>query len=679
MSAYMALTPTHSSAAEIVMRYLILTAVAIMGAAAQQTVAPTPEPAGSARGETWAGYNVVDSVETGYRLALRGGNIPQYRSSVNYGNGIRLLSSYFSMNSKEGHGRFFDEIVITTQGLGNDPYESASLRIQKNRIYRYDMSWRLNDYFNPGLTTAGAGGQHFLNTQYRLQDHDLTLFPDKAFKFFVGYTGSVQTGPAFSSTQLFNNAAPITPLFSDLERVRHEYRVGNELRVFGIRVNWMRGWDNFKEDTQSTLSGAVPGIVTPSTVLTSFQRNEPYHGNSPWWRVALFTERKLIAINGRFTYTSGQRGFVLDETAIGPGRSGSIQNQQVITFGDGRRPVATGNLNVTFLPGSKLTITNSTSVYNVRTSGNSYYTQFNNATQGVELLYFNYLGIRTISNDTDVNYQAVPWAGVFAGYQYSNRRIASDESITAFSVPSAVTAEQTNELNTGRAGLRLRPLKPLSILVSAEVGRANQPFTPIAERNYHALNGRVQYRTKSLTLAAGAESNYNFNSVVLSSFSSQSRKYFANGTWTPRSWLGFDAMYSRSHLYTIGGIAYFANSSLVQGESSLYFSNINSVVIGTRFSIRNHADLYFGYTRVEDTGDGRSTTTGAGIGSALPVFQAAQTFPMSFESPLARVSIPITKKLRFNAGYQYYGYREKFYAAQNFRANTGYSSVSWSF
>ena len=73
------------------------------------------------------------------------------------------------MNSKEGHGRFFDEIVITTQGLGNDPYESAALRIQKNRLYRYDMSWRLNDYFNPGLTTDGAGGQHFLNTSTGLR------------------------------------------------------------------------------------------------------------------------------------------------------------------------------------------------------------------------------------------------------------------------------------------------------------------------------------------------------------------------------------------------------------------------------------------------------------------------------------------------------------------------------
>jgi hypothetical protein len=46
---------------------------------------------------------------------------------------------------------------------------------------------------------------------------------------------------------------------------------------------------------------------------------------------------------------------------------------------------------------------------------------------------------------------------------------------------------------------------------------------------------------------------------------------------------------------------------------------------------------------------------------------------------MARLSIRITPKVRWNAGYQYYGYREDFSAAQNYRAHTGYSSVSWSF
>ena len=63
----------------------------------------------------------------------------------------------------------------------------------------------------------------------------------------------------------------------------------------------------------------------------------------------------------------------------------------------------------------------------------------------------------------------------------------------------------------------------------------------------------------------------------------------------------------------------------------------------------------------------------------MPAFQAAQTFPLSFQSPLARFSLRITEKIRWNAGYQYYGYKEDFYNRENYRAHTGYTSVLWSF
>ena len=100
---------------------------------AQETVAPTAnEPAGPARGEDTGDYNVVQSWEFGYRYRMVGGDEGKYRSDVNYGNGVRLLSSYLTVNSRDGRGWLFDEISLTTQGLGNDPYESAALRIRKN-------------------------------------------------------------------------------------------------------------------------------------------------------------------------------------------------------------------------------------------------------------------------------------------------------------------------------------------------------------------------------------------------------------------------------------------------------------------------------------------------------------------------------------------------------------------
>jgi hypothetical protein len=250
---------------------------------------------------------------------------------------------------------------------------------------------------------------------------------------------------------------------------------------------------------------------------------------------------------------------------------------------------------------------------------------------------------------------------------------------TIAGTPSGSPYDQTDQQRSGTVGIRLRPYKGLTVLFGGEIGTDDHPLTPAAGKTYHALNGKIQYRVKKLSLSANAQSNYRFTPVTLSAYSSQSRTYSANGSYTPNEWLTFDAGYSRLHIYSLGAIAYFENLQLVQGESSLYLSNINAINFGARFAIAKRGELYLGYNSVQDVGDGRSTPDGAGIASANPVFQSIQTFPVAFESPMARLSVRLREKLRWNLGYQYYGYREKFYPAQDFRANTGYSSLTWSF
>ena len=645
--------------------------LSIASVAAQTPVAPTPQTAGERLGENVSNYNIVDNFETGYRFTSVGGNFEQYRSNVNFGNGIRLLGSLLSVNSRNGHGAFFDQIVLTTQGLGNDPYEAVTLRVEKNRLYRYDMSWRQNDYFNPGLVTGGGGGQHLLDTRNRTQDHDLTLFPQSNLKFFFGVSASSQNGPSLTSIDLFDVNSPATPLFSDVRRVWREYRVGNEFRVLGIRVNWMHGWEDFKDDTGATLTAASPP-------LNSFRSSDPYHGTSPYWRTAIFSDRKVFNVNGRFTYTGGRRAFVVDESSAGKIAAGA-ENRQVTTFGNADRPVATGNLNLSFTPGSKLTVVNGTSVYNVRTLGNSFFNQVDNVTGAVTFLNYDYLGIRTIANDTDLNYQISPMWGVTAGYHYTDRLIKSVEQVAFAGQLSAILSQQTNVLHSGDVGFRVKPWKPVTVLVSGEIGRANRPFTPKADKDYHVINGRFQYKVKQVQFTAAANANYNVNSTSLTAFSSQSRTYSFAGSWTRGSWLTLDAGFTRLHLYTIGGIEYFLNQQLAPPQDSVYLSNINTGYFGARIALRNRADLYVGYTRVQDVGDGRGNAQGPGFGSPLAIFQVVQTFPLVYQSPVARVSVRIKEKLRWNAGYQYYGYRQDFFFGQDYRAHTGFTSLSVSF
>jgi hypothetical protein len=652
------------------MKPAILAWFMLGAASAQQTVAPTPEVVGPVRGDNTAEYNIVNSFELGYRWNSIGGNQDEYNSQVNYSSGVRLLGSSLSVNSKDGHGRLFDQIVLTTQGLGNDPYESATLRIEKNRQYRFDMNWRLNDYVNPGLVSAGQESGNVRDTRYTSQDDDLTLFPQSKIKFFLGYSRSVQDGPEFTSAGGFFAPTLDTTGLSTIRDARNEYRLGNEFQVAFIKVNWMHGWEDFKEDFR-VIPQSDTGAPLPA------ERTNPYHGTSPYWRVALFGEKKWFSLNGRFTYTGTRRAYVSQSSGFIGGATGNL-GLQVVTMGTGHRPVATGNLTFSIFPTSKLTFTNSTAVYNVRTDGNSEFLQVNNGTGAFQTVNFLYLGIRTVANQAELNFQATRWLGFFGGYHYSDRLIVSilDPSLPKF--------DRTSILNAGVFGVRIRPVQSVTVLLDGEVGHANQPFTPKSDGNYQALGARVQYKHKSLLLSAYAQSNYNNNSTSLTAFSSHARTYAANASWTPLRWLSFNADYSKLHLDTLGGLSFFDSGEQTSAES-LYISNLQTGNLGLRFVLGKRLDLYAGYSHVQDTGDGRNTATGAGFGSTIPEFQVSQTFPLRFQSPLARLSVKLTNRVRWNVGYQYYGYHEEFFTGQGFlpdqayRAHTGYTSVLWSF
>ncbi len=663
------------------MKTLLLIPLAAACAWAQPTVAPSNEQTGNPRGGDTPEYNIIQSFELGYRFASVGGDAGMYDSTVNYRDGVRLLSSSLAVQSRDGQGKFFDHLLITTQGLGNDPYQSAVLRIEKNRLYRYDMMWRLTQYVDPALTVSN--GEHAMNTTRTMQDHDVTLFPDRAFQLFAGYSRNLETGPALTTIQLFNEQGDEYPLFANVHRRVNEYRLGGELRVLGMRVNVMHGWENYNEDSpQSLTSPSAGNNPTDLNTLASFQSTQPIHGSSPYWRAGLFREgRKYWAVNGHFTYVAGQNAFSLDELASGTAFRGNAAQQQIVTYGNASRPALTANLTVTLFPADHFDVANQTSFSNIRMIGNSYFTEFVSGFQASPVLPFQYLGIETFSNASDLLYHPSKWFSIHGGFEYSDRHINSvqGQSNPGDPAPSQGALAQSNQLKAGTLGFRLKPLKGLTVSVDGEIGRENRPIYPISDGNYQAFRARVEYRTKLLRLDAYAKSDDNTNSDSLTSYASRTRQFGGDASWMTSSWFSIDASYAKLHLTTLGGIDYFAQGKDVSGNSSYYISNIHSAALGARFSIRRRADVYLGYSHIQDVGDGRATPYGAGLYASLPAFQAVQTFPLRYLSPQFRLSIRLNSKLYWNAGYQYYGYREQFSALQNYLANTGYTSLAFSF
>ena len=680
------------------MKTLWITLLVIGSLQAQPVVAPSTEQVGSARGENSGNYNITNSFELGYRWSLVGGNLGEYRSDVNYRNGVRLLSSSLSIDSRDGHGRYFDQILLNTLGLGNDPYQSAVLRIQKNSLYRYDMNWRLNDYFNPGLTVAG--GLHQMDTVRRWQDHDLTLFPQSHYRLRVGYSRNTQDGPALSTSQEFDTNSTGLPVFANVRREWNEYRIGGDIELAGFRFTVLRRWDFYKEDTPyrafGVVSAASVGAANDLTVLQNFTKAAPVHGSNPGWLGNLVANHKRWAMNARMSYLNGHNNFALSEFANGINRFGADANRQIAVLGNADRPFVAGDFNFSIFPTNRLTIVNNTSVNNLRINGPSSYTEVVNGVNSGETVYFRYLGIRNVTNTTDANYRVKPWIGFYAGYSYTDRLV---RTIEGFSLPAFAnssqndTYETTNHLQSGVVGVRLRPVKPLTANLEAEIGRADHPLTPISDGNYHTLGGRIDYRTRKVQLSTQYRQFYNVNAPVFySAFASHSRNYSASGSWTARSWFSLDASYVKLHLDSVSGIAFFAGivRPTLQSGTSLYISNVHAGNLAAHFAIGRRADVLVGYSITKDTGDGRSTAL-AGVISPTPpdttsavngLLASVQTFPLSYQSPIARLSIRISPKVRWNAGWQFYNYNEQFHlfgAYQNFRANTGYTSVLWTF
>jgi hypothetical protein len=646
------------------MRYLAICLCCLSGVLfAQQTVAPTPPPEEPPAGDTIGDYTVTQSFEIGFRALSVSGNGQTYQSQVNFGNGLRLLDSDVEASSKDGQGQWFDQLSLKTEGLGNDPYESARFRVEKNGWYEYNMTWRLADYFNPGLTTAN--GVDAENLQHRLQDHDLTLLPHSRVQFLLGFSRSAEDGPALTSFDELNLGTQ--PLFEDVRRTQDEYRLGMDAKIWGFKLNLLHDWEFFRDDTE--VSQGSPA---------SFLRIQPDHGETSGWKGFLardFGDR--LAVNGRITYQGSGHGSSMDEEAYNVLPS-TVPAQQILVTGEASRPETAANLNVVWSPAEKVSVTNQASFNQVEMNGNDTYTQFDTGTLDSVVLNFQFLGIRTLSDALDISYDPRTWLGISGGYQLSSRLFRSVAEASDNSEPAAGSYRQTNVLNAGTAGFRLHPMKRLSINMSGELGHTNRPIYPVSEKNYHAFRGRVQYKAGSLLAAATAQADYNVNSDSISTFSSQSRNYGAEAGWVPKPWLTFDLTYSKLHLNTAGGLAYFVDSALITGTESLYISNLHFVNAGVWLAAGKRADVYLGYSRVQDTGDGRNTAAGDGL-NPVPAFNVAQTYPLLYDTPQARVTVPIVARLRFNAGWQYYRYHEQFLAIRDYHANTAYTSLAFSF
>jgi hypothetical protein len=168
-----------------------------------------------------------------------GGNLNNYNTFENLSSGFRLLDYTVDIRSIDHQGIFFDNLSFSNFGYGGDPNDVSRLRIEKNKWYNFRVLYRrdkniwnyslLANPLNPASfnpATAITSSPHALDLSRRMQDYDLTLFPESRLRFRLGYSYNVNSGPVFTTTE-----GGTEPLLSENVRdTTNAYRMGADYR-----------------------------------------------------------------------------------------------------------------------------------------------------------------------------------------------------------------------------------------------------------------------------------------------------------------------------------------------------------------------------------------------------------------------------------------------------------------
>src|SRR5580698_5707714 len=188
--------------------FILFTAAFFLSPAAR-----AQDDSGGSKGINSGGYNIHQTIEFGYRASEISGNQNTYDTFENLGSGLRLFDYSLSMRSLDHNGLLFDNLTFSNFGYGGDPNDVTRLRVEKNKWYDFRGLFRRDKNFwdynllanplNPSASTPAVGiatSPHALNLVRRMQDYNLTLFPQSRVHLRLGFSHDRDEGPGFFTT-----------------------------------------------------------------------------------------------------------------------------------------------------------------------------------------------------------------------------------------------------------------------------------------------------------------------------------------------------------------------------------------------------------------------------------------------------------------------------------------------
>jgi len=692
-------------------------------------VAQEPAPSPTEPGEKAGDYTAIGSVEVGYRGLSVDGDLNKYQSDLNYKAGPRLFDSSFLLRSTDGKGSLFETFLVNSTGWGADPQGNLRVSVEEPKWYRFDATYRrfkyfrfLNNFANPNWVFSPAQfnvlpklttGEHGYDTRVKLGDFDLTLLPkNRHIRFNIGYSPERYSGPAFTN---YHSGGNEFMLLSELRSRANDFRVGADGKLGPLNFSFLQGFRRFRDDSSIDL-GATPGINLNPTApsLTSFDRNEPARGSVNYTRFSLQTLiAKKLDVTGRIIYSKAEQNYLFAESFTGrnwnpritgfptspPAATPNVLNLGLYNLtGDTERPSWLGDLGLTFMATDKLRISNTFRVETFEITGSALFSDFFSLTRGTrtDTIGFNNANVltntdyRKIQNTIEGDYQFNPRYSIHLGYRYAQRRV--EEAISGFNLganqPTPLVPDSFTEDNNTHAvlgGFKARPLSEWTIYFDAEHGTADNVFSRIGNYNYTNVRAKSRYKPNqrlAFNLAVITKDNSNPSEIAGVSIEDfgvniKSRIFTSSLDWTTSSRFSVSAGYNYHWINSKAIVDYFFNSVRHPLGNNLYMSRNNFFYVESTARIAPRATLFAAYRINKDNGQGNRVADPAGNPGTL-----IASYPMSYQSPEARLAIKLHDRLDWNVGYQYYNYNESTIVGprpQNYHAHLPYTSLRFYF
>ena len=609
-------------------------------------------------GRIWGAYSVESSLEVGYRFLDTNGNSQKYLSDVNVRDGLRVLEYSFDARALAGRGVLFDSMRVDVNNAGGDSAQTYSMRMEKDRIYRFSGNVRRFNYFR----FLPIWSENLHNQDYRQQvsDFNLKLFPQRRVKINMYYGRSMSTGAAFTTYSAERDQFPVN-VKNRWEA--NEFRLGLDANYHGWTFFGEQMYRNYKDDSEQFSSGTNPGYNTTNTsALSFFDRDYPSRGRVLMTRGSVsgnIASKLHVLLRGM--YSDERMRAPMFEFYTGTDNSNNkILAKSLNTTGLAKRPSTSIDGVIAYDIAENVTVSNTIRYTSFRILGD-----VNNRT--ISTLQPPTGPARPPATTTSFDARGIYldsfWNTLMLqfnmGKKFSGnigwRSTYREVKVTR---PTATETETQNNNNIV-SGIRFQPTKRVNLFFDYEKGTWDNAFLQISPLNMQRVRVRANFNvTDTLSLNATLSSTDRTNPTPFVSNTSDFRAFAVSGFWEPSTRFWLTGGYNYDDLFATANIAFSTGAAALTRGTSQFYSRQHFMFLDTRVGITKRLDLLMVYRYLTDIGAPNTARTSAGP------YDFIASFPLYRHNPEARLAYRFNNHVTGNLSYRHFSYNEK-----NFRSD----------